>query len=361
MNCKIFPTLLLIVILINPVTGQSVSEKKTFRKSVRVNKEMSLELDNKYGTIRITPWKRDSALVRAEVEAFASSQSRLNKMLEGIKINITETNFIVRAQTDFTQTISMLFEDFKGMTKKLIPYDSRIQINYFVSVPDYLNMKIKNKYGDLYIENSTGDISISLSNGSLKANSINKASEINLSFCDATINKICDGNIDASFSEITIGESHNLIINSISSRFDVKLVENVQAESRRDKFFIGTIGSLQGNSYFTGFNIKKLGKEINIVTKYGSINADLIEKSVELININSVYTDINLDFDPSVSYNLDIRHVNVFLTLPEKNSKLEKKALNEEKNEYMTFGTIGVNPGITKVKIDAKRGNIFLK
>lgn len=53
--------------------------------------------------------------------------------------------------------------------------------------------------------------------------------------------------------------------------------------------------------------------------------------------------------------------VHAFLVVPEKNSKIEKKILNDEKKEYMTFGTVGRNPGNTKVMINATRGNIYLK
>lgn len=72
-------------------------------------------------------------------------------------------------------------------------------------------------------------------------------------------------------------------------------------------------------------------------------------------------SDISLTFDPAVSYNLDIRHVNAFLVLPEKNSDIEKKSVNEDKKEYMTFGTVGKNPGSVKVSIDTTRGNIYIK
>jgi hypothetical protein len=58
---------------------------------------------------------------------------------------------------------------------------------------------------------------------------------------------------------------------------------------------------------------------------------------------------------------LDIRRVNSFLVLPDKNNKSEEKALNEDKKEFMTTGTVGKNPGKAKVKIDATRGNIYIK
>lgn len=361
MNSKIITSLGFILLIFSSLSGQSNSEIRSLIKTVPVDKESSLEVYNKYGTIHITSWNRDSASVRAEIKAYAPNQAKLNKMFDGIKVNITETKNLVRAQTDFTQNINMLFESFKGMTSKLITYDSRVEINYYINIPEYLNLKVENKYGDVYMENNTGTFSITASNGSFKANSLGKNSSINLTFCDATINSVSSGNIDASFSEISIGETEDISINSISSRFDIKKAGIIRTESRRDKFYISNIGSLHGNSYFTDYKVTSLRKELNLTTRYGSVNADFIEKGFETININSGYSDISLGFDQGSSYNLDIRHINAFLVLPDKNIYTEQKALDEEKKEYMTYGTVGKNPGTTKVKIDATRGNIYLK
>jgi hypothetical protein len=361
MNYKPILTFTLSLLIFGSLSAQNESEMRSFIKTVHVGKETTLEVNNKYGTIHVTSWSKDSAYIRAEVKAYASSLSKLNKMFDGVTVNITESNYLVRAQTDFTQNINMLFESFKGMTSKLISYDSRVEINYYINIPDYLDLKIDNKYGDVYMEDNTGDFSVSVTNGSFKANSLGKGSSLTLAFCDATINSIASGKIDGSFSEISVGETGDLSINSISSRYDIKKAGEIRTESRRDKFFIDEIESLQGNSYFTDYNINTLKKEIRLTTRYGSVNADFIEKGFDGIDITSSYSDLSLEFDENVSYNLDIRHINAFLVLPDRNTKTEKKALNEEKKEYMTFGTVGRNPGTTKVKIDATRGNIYLK
>jgi hypothetical protein len=361
MKYKLILTVAFTVFIFNSLPAQSNSEIRSFIKTAPVSRETSLEVNNKYGSIHITSWKKDSAYIRAEVKAFAPNQERLRKMFDGVKVNITETSYMIRAQTDFTQNINMLFESFKGMTSKIISYDSRVEINYYINIPDYLNLKIDNKYGDVYMEDNTGNFSASVTNGSFKANSLKKASSLSLVFCDATINSLISGKIDASFSEITIGETEDLSVNSISSRFDIKKAGAILTESKRDKFFITNIDILQANTYFTDFNLGNVKKEMNLTTRYGSVNADLIEKGFEAIDINSGYSDISLGFEQGSSYNLDIRHINAFLVLPEKITNTEKKAIDEEKKEYMTSGTVGKNPGTTKVKIDANRGNIYLK
>jgi hypothetical protein len=361
MNYRSIIPAILISLIFNSLSAQNDSETRSFIKTLPVDKETTLDMSNKYGTIQITPWNKDSAYIRAEIKAYAKDRSKTGKMFDGINVNISGSKYIVRAQTEFSSNINTLLESFKGMTNKIISYDSHIEINYYISIPEYLNLKIENKYGDVYMENCIGEFRISVSNGSFKANSIGKSSSVNLVFCDAKINSITSGNIDASFSEISIGETEDLSINSISSKYDIKKAGMIRSESKRDKFFIEYIESLQGNAYFTDYNVNNLRKEIMLTTRYGSVSTEQIEKGFELISINSSYSDLSLRFDPSASYNVDIRHINAFLVLPDKNSKTEENALNQDKKEYLTTGTVGKNPGKAKVKIDATRGNIYLK
>jgi hypothetical protein len=361
MNYRSIIIISLIFIRFTSLVAQNESEMRTITKTLSANKETSLEINNKYGAIHITSWNKDSVFVKAEIKAYAPNQDKLDKMFDGITINITDTKYQIRVHTNFTQNINMLFESFKGMTSKLISYDSRVEINYFVSIPEYINLRIDNKYGDVSIEDTKGKATISVSNGSLKVNSLGSESSVTLVFCDATINTFSSGRISASFSDLTIGETGDLVINSISSRYQIKRATIILAESKRDKFFIDNLEVLKGNSYFTDFKIGNLKREIDLTTRYGNIGADLVERRFESININSGYSDISLRFDQGASYNFEIRQVNSFLVLPDNEVKSEKKALNEEKREYMTFGTVGKNPVVTKIKIDATRGNIYLK
>jgi len=361
MNYKAILLINLMLLFFGSLLAQNETETRSLSKAFAVSKETSLEVNNKYGAIHMATWNKDSVSIRSEIKANAQSISKLEKMFDGIAINITDTKYLIRAQTEFTQNLNMLFESFKGMTSKLISYDSRVEINFYISVPEYLNLRIDNKYGDVYMEDSRGQATISVTNGSFKGNSLGSGTSVTLTFCDATINSISSGKINASFSDLIIGETGDLIINSISSKYEIRKATTIEAESKKDKFFIDNLDVLKGNSYFTDFKIGKIKKEIDLTTRYGNVTADLVENRFESININSGYSDISLRFDEGASYNFEIRHINSYLVLPDKDVKSEKKALNEEKREYMSSGTVGKNPGVTKLKIDATRGNIYLK
>jgi hypothetical protein len=361
MNCKNLRILLPAILISLAASSQSGSETRNYIKSFRAGKETTLEVYNKYGTVQVTQWKKDSVLVRGEIKAFASDREKLENMFDDVNINIEESKYTIRAETGFTKNISRIFENFKGMTSKFISYDTRVEINYYITVPEYINMSIENKYGDVYLENNTGDLSITLSNGSFKANSLGKNASLNLSFCDATVHSMASGNIDASFSELSFDDIGDMKISSISSKYNIRKAGMIDAESKRDKFYIDDISVMKGDAYFTDFNLKYLKKEVSLSTRYGNISIDMVSSRFESINLKTGYTDVTLDFEPGSSYNVDIRHLNAFVVISDKNARTDKKVLNEDKKEYITSGSVGREPSTSKVTIDATHGDIYLK
>lgn len=353
--------ILFLLIISGSASGQEISQKRTFSRAFIISDKSSFELTNKYGEVKISNTDSDSLLIRAEVAAFAPNEERLRKMYEGVEVNFSETGSVVGARTVFSQSITSLIESFKGMTNKVIPYESKIEINYYITAPVWLDMKIENRFGDVVIEDNTGIVSLTVSNGSLKVNSLNTAREMNLNFCETSIKKINDGSIDATFSGIAIGESQNLYVNSVSCKMDLKKAGRFETKSRSDKIFIDYAGSVSGDSFFTEYKIGNLSGDINLAPKFGSLSLDLIRKEAELISINSGSADINLQFEQGMSYSVEIKHTNSNLVLPRKNADIKKEAIDDDRKEYLTTGFVGRNRGNTQVKIEATRGNIYLK
>ncbi len=351
----------LMLLIVNLLPAQSVTEKRSFMKSLPLGKDSRLEVKNKYGDIHFNQWKKDSVYIMAEVEAFAPNHAKIQKMFDGININITGTSTLVRAETEFTRDITILLESFKGLTEKIIDYDSRVKISYFISVPDNIDINVQNQFGDVSMENNSGVVSVSLSNGDFKANSLNRLADLTLNFGDAEIGSVKSARINTTFSELVIAESDELNINSTSTRFEMRKAGKIIVESRRDKIFAGTVSELGGISYFTDFKIDNLVIGTDLTLKYGSLDADGINNNFEKINLISSYSDITLSFEPAASYDFEIRHTNAFVVVPERNSKSEKEVLNEDKKEYLTSGKVGSNPGSRKIRIEASRGNIYLR
>jgi hypothetical protein len=320
-----------------------------------------LEVRNKYGDVHITTWNRDSVYVMAEVEAFAPNRSRLYKMFDGIKIDIRDSGPVLTAETEFDQSITMLLESFKGLTGKIIDYNSKVKINYFINAPAYTDIKIDNQFGDIFMENNSGNVSVNVSNGNFKANRLNNLPDFTMTFGKAEIAALSDAKMNLTFSEAVIDEVNSLNINSTSTKYNIKKAGRINVESRRDKFFLGTVSELSGTSYFTDFRTEQLDEGTDLTLKYGSFDIFHVLAGFGKISIKSTYTNITVEFEPSASYAFEIRHTNAFVVIPERNSKSNKEEIDGDRKEYLITGTVGNNPGSRRVIVEATRGDIYLK
>lgn len=351
----------LLFLIVFPLSAQPVSEKRSYMRSMPLGRDSRLEVINKYGDIHITSWKKDSVYILAEIEAFAPNRTRLDKMLKGIEVSISGSGNLVRAETLFGREITVLLESLKGITEKIIEYESKVRINYYINIPDNVDIEINNQFGDVSMEDNSGIVSVNLTNGDFKANSLDKISELSIDFGDAEINSVRSAKLNTTFSKIIVSQSNELVINSTSSRFELGKAGKADIESRRDKFFIDDIYSISGISYFTDYKIGNLNGNSDLDLKYGSFDIESIDARFENITIKSAYSDITAGFDEAASFEFEIRHTNAFVVLPGSNIKSRKDVLNEDKKEYLITGVIGNGTGSRKVKIDATRGNIYIK
>lgn len=344
-----------------PVLAQGYSETRTYKRSFSAGRDVALEITNKYGTIQVTNGRSDSILVRAEVVASSSNAQRMRKMMNGVSVNMAETAWSIRVQSDFSANPGFLFEDLKNLTGKLIPYENRLQVNYFITIPRGIALKIDNMYGDVYLEDVMGSLDLTLSNGSLQAGYIQKATDISLSFVNGTIAGIGSGRVSFSYSDLKIGESGDLDMTARSSKIELAAVEKLSVNSRRDKIFIGSLNSITADSYFSDFSIESTSDEVILKSSYGSFRAPALLKSLSLLSVNAQFTELYFGLENGLQAGVDIKTTSTSTSLPAANAKLSTQVLNREKNETVTFGNIGGDRAGTRIKIDAIKGSLTVK
>ena len=103
MKQRLIFTSILFFTLSSSLLSQSVSEMRSFSRSLNADRDTRLEVNNRYGDVHLTSWNRDSIYIKAEIEATANSTSKLKNLLEGIEISISESGRSVRAETKFVQ------------------------------------------------------------------------------------------------------------------------------------------------------------------------------------------------------------------------------------------------------------------
>lgn len=354
MRFKIIVTGILCSVAAWSLQAQSFSDYIT--RSFKVKPNITVEINNKYGKIHVSPWDKDSVKFDINLEMSANNTSKLNRLRNNIDVDFTNTAFYVIAETEFGTADRGFFAELMDMAEYLLPSD-RVTIDYLVHVPRQAMVKINNRFGDVFIEDHTANVSLTLSNGDLKANRLSGKTDISISSGDAEINFMNEGKLEIAYSDFHVKEAKRLIVDSRSSRIMLDNVDYLKAISRRDKYYVRKTVDMFGDSYFSDLNIYELDNELNYSLTYGNINMEHVNNRFSFLNIASEYSDIDIMFDDDARYEFDITHnKDVILTIPEnKVVDMEKKEVGEEGEDILTFGSIGGLNADSKVKITATK------
>jgi len=358
-NYRILLTLVICLFGSGIVASQTAYETRRLEKSFHVTDEMRLEVTNKYGKVHLTPSQVDSISIHIEVEANAPNSAKLRKLIEGVSFDLTSTDYVVIAKSNFNRGPVNFLESIRSITNNLISSESRLEINYYITAPSYVDISIDNRYGDIFIENMDNDFNVRLSNGSLRAEDLFGETSFNLDFFDAIFNSVRKARINALYGDLNIKTAGEIDLTSVASRIEIATVRDMQCKSKRDKYFIKEISSVDGESYFSDFSFEIVDNEVNLLTKYGSITIDRLGETVSLASIESTYTNVYINAGVAAACNFDIRLSNCLINFPE-NWALDKRILSEERNEFLYSGSKGEGDPKTKIILDMTRGRLIL-
>lgn len=333
------------------VGAQTYTDRQKIVRSFPANAETRLDLTNKYGTVHVVPWKKDSVHIEIDLFIKSSSTSKLEKLKRSVDFEFTDTRYYITAHTDFGDRGGNFFSDLK----EIIPSKNQVQIDYTVHVPPSMNITISNKYGDIYIDDMKGSVSVNLSNGDIKANSLTGESNISLNFGNGIINELNNAKLNIAYADIEIQRVKQLNIESKSSKIRIREAGTLKTVSRRDKFTVSRVDNLFGESWFSDIWLYRLDEEINYSPKYGALKVDSISNGFSFINVNTENADLRMVFSRLSSYQLEVlKHNDVILQLPEEYGELE--VIDQEAEAIHLKGMVGPYPKAdSQVKIKAPK------
>jgi hypothetical protein len=307
--------------------------------------------------VTVETWNYDSVKFVIVATASAPTNADLNVSLNNIDFQFINTDHFVLAKTIIINPARVILNDFKSIFNN----SNSMNIEYKLYVPKTVNLKIENKYGDIYANSLSGNISITLSYGKLKMNQIDGQLTLNLNYVDnAEIEKATHCKAALSFSNVLLKHVASLEMNSSFSKIDINQVDDIQLQSSNDEISIGEIKTAECNAKFSKLNIGYLGNSFIGDTKFGTITFKKPASSFSKINLGSKYTDVNIFFDEeSVGFDLEIENRKTRILYP-RMFNLKEELINQKENSYRTTGHIGKQSN-SKIFIDANCGNINIK
>ncbi len=335
--------------------AEGYKETRTISKSIKTEKDTRINITNKYGTIRVNTWEKDSVRFEIELTISGTNKSKVEKAGKNINFRFSgnETNFYV--ETEFGNDFNTFWNDIKKRSNIM---NSGVRINYNIYAPDYIGISIDHKFGEVFLDDFREYFRLKLSNGALNAEILPADSHLNLNFSDAIIGEFPNGEIILSYSELNINKCLNLTLESRSSTIHIKEAETLNLDTRRDKIFLSNVNVMKGESYFSKLSISSIGKEINFNVKYGMLNIDVITQELKRLELDLKFTDVSLYVPKRFSCNMDINIGKTVFKYPAEYDKLDIKATTDDLKSFHIKGNTGSVPAKTQFKITSLKGSL---
>jgi hypothetical protein len=344
------------------VHGQAYEKSRKVTKSFPVTSQTEIQVSNKYGNIHLIPWEEDSVKFEISLLVKANKESKVNKTFEYIDFDFKATEYYVIVQTVF-QGKGGFWTEVSDLASNLFSSGTTTQIDYTIHFPVKNEMQIDNKFGNIYTTDHTSKIEITLSNGDLKAHAFKGDTKINLEFGTADIDEFERGTIVLKYAELNLEKSDFLNVESRSSKLYITETEDIKINSRRDRMNLRVLNSIEGEASFTYLKIRELINKMELKTKYGELELDMLTEEADFITIESEYTDITLPIDPERFYDVEVIHNGkTEMILPQSVLTRKESLVSEEDDiEKLEFKAGTLSTKEIPISIKAGAGKINFK
>jgi len=319
------------------LSAQSYKEQSNISRTFKISPSGTFEISNKYGSIYVDTWDKDSVRVNLEFTIAEKNENRFKKIKNSVNFDFSGNNLYRSVKTQYGSSYSSLFKDLKEATNLFSTNEDQTHVDYYITIPNYINLKIDNKYGNIILPNLLGDITVKLANGDLQAKELKGNNRLDLSFGNARISNISQGNLILNFIETRINTANNLTIESKSSDINIDNTNLLKLTAKRGKIDINKINYLFSETEFCELFISNALDEVNVKMKYGILKNLSCLDNFSTIKIDSNHADIWLKLPQQSAYNIKTSYLKANCN-SNKNIKWSSAEVIDEKGTLIKSG-----------------------
>ena len=332
--------LILLFLLFIPlgVLASGIEETLVTVRSYKVEPDTKLEVFNKYGTIHINTWQKDSVIIRASEYYKAEDKKQLGKLKSSVDFAITKTHYIINVKTVFSDPTKDLLN--------FIPFDlksnTETKVDLEIWMPESINLTLEHRYGDVFIGTMRGDAYIDVAHGQFKAYNMYGKLKLNAAYCNSTIRYAEDAIISARFGEMTLDSASKVNLESRSADVLIGDASLLEINGKNDDIYIRSCNELHLDGYFSKLNADRISGNVYSKTTYGKVNLNFPNLYENSITIYSNYTDIGLTFSAEDGMlPVSVLHQKSRFMYSSTHTHLKEEKISGKDVIYKSTGTIG--------------------
>ncbi len=170
--------------------GVWVDKQKQINRSITLKNNQQVSITNSFGKVNVNNWSRNEVKVEITIKVSAVNDKLAQELLDRIQIieNIGA---------------AISFETKTGAVKN-VSKQSKMEIDYVVTLPSQTPLYVKNSFGDTFIPDRKGATEILQSFGGLKAGNLYRDAVIKVEFGKLIADGIDGSKIKSSYSEVDV-------------------------------------------------------------------------------------------------------------------------------------------------------------
>jgi hypothetical protein len=346
----------------DPVKDSVVGGNQDFityrNKTFNVDKNTTVVLSNKYGSIDVHTGTGSKVIVKVKITVTSTSQMQADKVFDRVNIAFIEGPEFVKTETIIENAVKSTTVWASNNAAENIDY----RIDYDVTMPagnrlDVTNrhgnstiaalttsVKIDQKYGDFRLAGaSSATVVLAYGGGELSAlNTLNG----NVSYGKLTSPNIKNGRLQSTYSQFRFDEIGTLEVLSAYDVFEINNIANLKGKCKYSSMNVRNAENVHFECRSTAFKLQKLENNADLDCTNGTIRIGSIKNNFGTVNIKGTSTDCILVVDQSVCYLLDVNGSYTNMSQP---ASMRTTIDNKQPAHREVMGIVGGNPNTKSV------------
>lgn len=301
-------------------SGQEVFAQKrqeftqTIKKEFPISAAGTVSIANKYGKVEVKTWERNRVKVDATIVVKAGSESDAQRVFDRIRIDFTNFDSFVKAETIINPARNSLLNWGADRTD--------YQINYEVFMPASASLDLSNKYGDAFAMPISGKVNAEIQYGNLRLEGVGgelnldlrygsgtvvraKNAVVKVSYSKATFTDIQNADLSTSYSKIVVDNGGDIKIDSRNDQISLGKISRFDCQSRYGNVEIDEVVGIKASSNYTDFKIGRVSDRGDFDLQYGGLRLDQLAKGFSSLYLLGKYSDFKIEIEQGAAYTLD--------------------------------------------------------
>lgn len=329
------------------------AKEETLSKTFPAEGISILQIQSKYGEIKVEDWDKDEIAVDVFIKAQSSKEQTVEKILSNVGVDFDQQEDCLLIKTDFGT-----FFSFMNLSNNLFR-DGEFAIDYHIKAPKNIALDISLHSGDIILFERDADVKIAHSSGYVSSQAISGNSVFKLRDSHVKLSQTDSLLLDAKNSSLAIEKSKYIKGESYHCKLDVAQTETLDITSMRDKFVLQQAGQVFISSSLSKLVVEELKTAALLNMTYGNIAIQHIVPEFDELKITAKATDISIALEDTPAHIAVSHHISTKTSIAE-TLGLQMK-FGETQKDFITAGTSGTPTEAGQVLINIKGGTLEIR